>query len=230
METNDLYEAWRALHLELDYLPLLNTSWDGRRDPFLPELEVQPSVRRDYDNDPTWQYEMSLHSARRDLCQRFSWAVPSPCVIARLAEFGPILEVGAGLGYWAKCIRDAGGDIVPTDRQGWPRIEENSWHKEAERHTDVLVFDAVEAVRQFSDKPRALMLVWPPYSSDMAEEATMAYLRLGGQTVIYVGEQYGCTATDRYERLLHLVFDESCEEHAIPQWGGIHDYVRIFRR
>lgn len=235
MITNDLYEAWRELHLSLGYLPWLNTSFAGHRDPFLPELPTEyeirsPGAKRDYDNDPAWRHEISLHGARRELCQHFSWAVPSPCVIQRLVEIGPILEVGAGTGYWAKCIRDAGGDIVPTDHQGWPRADPNPWHGGAKRHTDVLVFDAMEAVRQFADKPRALMLGWPPYSNDMAEQATLAYLRLGGQTVIYVGEAYGCTATERYERLLSLVFGDSFEEHLIPQWGGIHDSVRIFHR
>lgn len=57
---------------------------------------------------------------------RYAEAIPTTAVIRRLAALGPIIEVGAGGGYWARLIQDVGGDMIATDaatpgNNGWYR-------------------------------------------------------------------------------------------------------------
>lgn len=223
--TNPLFETWVGLNESLTYQRTLTYF---ETDPFLPGEAAKPRVPSNAP-DSIWRAhfdeEMAVRRCRQELVQRFSWAVPSPCAIRRLVELGPIVEVGAGLGYWARCVADAGGEIVATDSKGDDR---SGYHPEPFEFFDVIELDAVDAARKWSD--RTLLLVWPPYNWSMAERALLAYLRAGGQTLVYVGERYGCTATERFERLLGLVFGEEDERVPIPQWDGIHDAMHVFHR
>ena len=45
-------------------------------------------------------------------------------------------------------------------------------------------------------------------------------------TVVYIGESGGCIGTTHFHRLLDKRFEE-INEIQIPQWRGIHDYLRI---
>src|SRR3954471_21819338 len=58
------------------------------------------------------------------LSERYSFAIPSNEVLAALRALGPLVEVGAGAGYWARLLRDLGADVVATDLElpadnGW---------------------------------------------------------------------------------------------------------------
>lgn len=41
--------------------------------------------------------------------------VPTDSAIETILQYEPILEVGAGAGYWAFVLSEAGGDVLPTD-------------------------------------------------------------------------------------------------------------------
>ena len=43
---------------------------------------------------------------RPGLVQRFSWAVPSDDALDVIARYAPIVEMGAGSGYWAHLMRE----------------------------------------------------------------------------------------------------------------------------
>ena len=53
---------------------------------------------------------------RKKLIWAYSWAVPSDEAVWALAELGPIVELGAGTGYWAWLIAQAGGKARAIDR------------------------------------------------------------------------------------------------------------------
>lgn len=42
-------------------------------------------------------------------------AAPNAAAVAALAARSPLLEVGAGTGYWARCLRAAGADVLALD-------------------------------------------------------------------------------------------------------------------
>ncbi|CAM9829753.1 unnamed protein product [Choristocarpus tenellus] len=52
------------------------------------------------------------------LSLRYAWAIPDERALRIIGHFGPIVEVGCGLGYWARLLRDRGVDVTAYDRNG----------------------------------------------------------------------------------------------------------------
>lgn len=151
---------------------------------------------------------------RNNLVEEYGWAIPNEAAIETILEYDPILEIGAGRGYWAWCIRQAGGDILPTDIDA-PFDDE--W-------TPVWEARGQEAVLDYPDW--TLLLVWPPYREFVATEVLGRY---EGDTLIYVGEgRGGCTAEDRFHEMLH---DEwvRVDTVDIPSYLGIRDRLEVWR-
>lgn len=165
---------------------------------------------------------------RRDEClQKYSFAVPNDEAIATLVKYSPVVEIGCGLGYWAKLVHDAGGEIIPHDihvnKKGMVKLY-MSKDEYATPHTQV--FKAgVEAAELHSDK--ALFLCWPPYNESMAHDCLQTYLKYGGQTLIYIGENYGCTGDDAFHDLIENNMELS-HSVQIPVWPGIHDCMYVY--
>jgi hypothetical protein len=93
---------------------------------------------------------LDLPSRRRELAALFAWAIPGDGALAVLARYGPLLECGAGTGYWAALLRARGADIVACDLAPGHK----PW-------TPVRRADSITAVRRHRD--RALFLCWPPH-------------------------------------------------------------------
>lgn len=163
---------------------------------------------------------------RHRLVTEYAWAIPDERALKLLSELAPLVEVGAGGGYWAAQLRARGVDIVAYDaRPGGPSPTERNG-RPIRMWTSVLAGDARAAAQH---PERTLFLCWPPYDSPMALEALSAYLDAGGRTLAYVGEDWGgCNATDEFfERLGEWMTEH--ETVAIPQWPGIHDYLTVYR-
>ena len=54
-------------------------------------------------------------SARAWSCHLYAFAAPNEAAMAALADLAPILEVGAGVGYWAHLLRERDVTVVATD-------------------------------------------------------------------------------------------------------------------
>lgn len=54
-------------------------------------------------------------SARAWPCHLYAFAAPNEQALAALAGLAPVLEVGAGVGYWTHLLRDRGVTVVATD-------------------------------------------------------------------------------------------------------------------
>jgi len=163
----------------------------------------------------TWMEE---HEARTRLCREYAWAVPCDEALEVLAGLGPIVEGGAGSGYWTHLLRERGVDVVAYD----VAPHDNEWVKAG--WSDVLVGGAEQMAPH---RDRTLLLVWPPYDDRMALDHVMAH---GGQTVCYVGEgEYGCTGDDAFHRYLDENF-EVIAEVDIPRWRNIGDSMWVYRR
>lgn len=156
---------------------------------------------------------------REDMVKSYAWAIPSTRVIYALAKLSPIIEVGAGTGYWAWMLRQAGADVLATDKPEPEQIDATK------RWTDVVSVDGVEAAAQHPD--RTLFICWPTYDDAWSDRALAAYR---GSRLIYIGEGHGgCTATDAFHDMLDAQWTEVAD-YDIPQWQGIHDRVRVYRR
>jgi len=167
--------------------------------------------------------QMISHAVGRDtLVREYSWSVPTEEAINMIAKYSPIIEVGAGTGYWASLITAAGGKVDCYDLHP-PGISDNSYRHEIQHHPIL----PVSWLKWENTTSKSLLLSWPPYDSPMGLDTLRKYR---GDTLIYIGEgQYGCCAGDNFFEELDEKWIE-VEGCNLPQWDGIHDHLTIYRR
>jgi hypothetical protein len=155
--------------------------------------------------------------------RRYAFGVPDRAALEAIARYAPIVELGAGTGYWAYLLRNRGVDIVAYDVAP-PDQAPNAYKLEPRTWTQV-VLGGVEVLQQHAD--RALFLCWPGYRDTFAGDALREFR---GTVLIYVGEgPGGHTADDAFFDRLQREWVPD-EQVAIPQWSGAHDCLRIFHR
>src|SRR3990167_7792300 len=167
---------------------------------------------------PRFDLATRILSAREMLAKQYAWAIPNDAALDALAALGPIVEIGAGTGYWAHLLASRGVDIVAYDIAPG----KNAWC-DVERCYHPVSVGGLEKVADHPD--RALFLCWPPMSP-MAADALRAYC---GSAVAYVGEHGGCTADDDFHAQLAGGWIEQADV-MIPQWYGVHDALFIYQR
>lgn len=174
------------------------------------------------------QLEIEVTGARHEFCLKWAWAIPSEEALRVVAALSPIIEMGAGTGFWAAKLQELGADVLPFDLN--PPAEgsghhgsNNDWHSPG---TWTKVYrGGVPRAGRHSD--RTLLLCWPPYDTKMAYESLRAYQ---GSQVVYVGENSGgCTGDEAFHNRLYRDW-EQVKEVDIPQWPGIHDTLTVWRR
>lgn len=135
------------------------------------------------------------------LITSFSFAVPTEQalrVIASISTSG-VVEIGAGLGYWAAVLSAQGVDVVAYDIAP-PPSDDNTWFAGIDPWFKVQ-HGGVDAVERHAD--RALLIVWPTRNELWPAAALETYLTSGGQHVIYVGQHPGGrTGDDRFHGML----------------------------
>lgn len=165
---------------------------------------------------------------REKLVMEYAWSIPDPQALGAFmdAQVGPMVEIGAGAGYWAWCIEQLGGEVVCYDENpaGDTTGETNMWHSGAVQWTPVLRA-GIEAIDMHQD--RALFLSWPPYAQPMAHEALLRYT---GSTLVYIGEgEGGCTGDDGFHEELERNWERT-HDISLVQWYGLHDVLEIYDR
>jgi hypothetical protein len=175
---------------------------------------------------------LDVAARRRELAALFAWAIPDAGALAVLARHAPLVECGAGTGYWAALLQANGVDIAATDlappgASGASGASDNKYHDARRRPwTEVRAASAVDAVR--SSPGRTLFLCWPPYDDDDASYATLRAYR--GDAPVYVGGGAdGPTGTVRFHRELALNW-RPAEQAALPNWPGLRDRLVVYRR
>lgn len=162
---------------------------------------------------------------RSALCVRFSWSIPSPgdmTWLAKLLDGRGIVEIGAGSGYWAWQMAQAGIDVLAFDPH---RPGPDNRYVQHQLYYPVLDGDDRMAAH-YPD--RALLLCWPPYCDPVAADALRAY---AGDLLIYIGEGAGgCCADDEFFKVLDAEWDETGESPFHVTWWGIHCRMTAYRR
>ncbi len=155
-----------------------------------------------------------------DLKHKYSFAVPFRQAIEVLVTHSPLIEIGAGTGYWAKLIQESGGDIIAFDV---PK-KKNLYFSAPGSFFKV----KIGGPKKILEHPnRSLFLSWPPYDYPLAEDCLKIYK---GRVFIYIGESDGgCTGNDKFFVLLKEGWI-TLEEIPIPQWPGIHDRMVVYER
>lgn len=168
-------------------------------------VNCQPSTAR-------FGSHMRTMSVREQVVWSIAFSVPIDPVLKFMVSHGPIVEMGAGVGYWAWCLRQHGADLIAYDNEE----KQCLW-------SEVLLGEPADLAKH-SD--RSLLLSWPPYDETMATECLEHWK---GDRLFYVGEWGGCTADEKFHQILDAEWEEDFS-HMLPQWFGIHDYFMSFTR
>ncbi|EEY66398.1 uncharacterized protein PITG_03967 [Phytophthora infestans T30-4] len=194
-----------------------------------PYLDFYRKFVREHPGDLTAVFDPELSDEARSemyaaldvsVAMKYSWAIPDERALQIIKHYGPIVEMGAGSGYWARLLQLRGVDVVAYDlhvageeeekeQEGDDQEKENGKtaatsgeesHGDAEETqgsveqvywTDVLK-GTPKDLRKHAD--RALFLCYPDDFEDSHESMAMASLcNYAGDTVIHVGELFGQT-------------------------------------
>jgi hypothetical protein len=158
------------------------------------------------------------------LCGTYSWSICSPGDIAWLKDVlggRGVVETGAGTGYWAWQMEQAGISVAAYDP-----IEPAPGNHFAKRSWATVLRDDHSAAKHHPD--RALFLCWPSYSDPWAAQALASYT---GDMLIYAGEgEGGCCADDEFFTLRDAEFEEIGDSPKHISYWGIHCYLTAYRR
>ncbi|KAB2380659.1 hypothetical protein [Actinomadura montaniterrae] len=155
----------------------------------------------------------------------YAYAIPSPETIDWIARFCagfPIVELGAGRGYWAAQLARSVLTIDAYDSEP-PDKTSNASFPEVAGQTDV--WYPVQDLSDFAARTRpanyVLFLCWPPgWGDTMSSEALAAFENAGGERLVYIGEpRGGKTGNDAFfEALSDRWTLDSTDPHFVSWW------------
>ena len=179
-------------------------------------------IEHQLDQMPNFDYDPK--KSMRHWRKIYGFAVPTDEIIQKiiqLAEGEPIVEIGAGTGYWASLLHAAGANIDAYDISP-PRLNKNQYKFERE-----WMHVKRGGPRAIKDRHKTLFLCWPNYQSKMD---LICYKRFQGDRVIYIGEGWeGCTGSDAGHEYLFKNFDYEIIE-GLPRMWGLWDDLYFCRR
>lgn len=164
--------------------------------------------------------QSTLYDARKTLRKKYSYAIPNSKALKAICLLSPIIEIGAGSGYWASLIHQRKASISAYD----VAPSKNPYRFS---HTHFPVLQHSDCVLPHTPPSYTLLLCWPPYNSPMA---AVALSQFTGTSLVYIGEaQGGCTGNDQFHECLAREW-RLTQRIPIPQWPGIHDSCFIYRK
>jgi len=168
---------------------------------------------------------LDLDERRRELASLFSWAIPTEAALEVLARHAPLVECGAGTGYWLALLRSRGVDAIGYDHARPGRG--NAYHRGG-RGAWISIERLKSAAAARRHPERALLLCWPPYDDDSASYDVLRAYR--GEVVLHVGERdEGATGSVRFHRELAVNWS-LIEEVELPHWPRLQDRLMVYRR
>lgn len=163
---------------------------------------------------------MHRFSVRHDMCREYAFAIPTKEAIKEISKYSPIIEIGAGSGYWASLLKKQGAEVLAYDK--YPK---DNKYKFTKKYTDVS--KGSEEILKSLNPSYSLLLCWPNFDNDFAYNSLKLFK---GKNLIYIGEgNGGCTGDDNFHNLLDKKWN-LIKQLDIPQWDGIHDKIMIYKR
>ena len=156
------------------------------------------------------------------LAQRYSYVFPDNGSLSALSDIGPIVEMGAGTGYWAYRLQAIGVDVIAFDSSPPDGDRANRYHVNTSTWTEVIAGDHTILTRYPN---RALFLCWPPLFSSLGECLTY----YGGNIVAVIGD--GGHRTARIRGLNEMFTTLSVSRvRALEPYPGHTPTLTIWRR
>ena len=198
---------------ELVYELLEKDQWPTHKE--IIEYFNLPNIRDLHKSPVTKRMSNELISImkRRVMCEIFSFSIPSFEALQTIIEFQPILEIGAGSGFWAALLKKNNCGIIATT------IDDEN-HPFSKKFTEIEYLKAIDAVKKYPD--RTVLCNWP--SADTWAEEVLPHIK----RLIISGEPCS-TATDIFHDTLAEEFKE-IKRCSLPQWLMINDRLTVYER
>lgn len=171
--------------------------------------------------------EANRQQIRTHLTRKYAFGVPGAEALECLARYAPIVEMGAGIGYWARCLRERGVDVVAYDEMGdsW-----RAWFRKAPERGEPVLWTEVrqgrpEVLAQHAD--RTLLLCWPDPWSGFDARSLLAYR---GKRLALVGEPSEAgPGSEAFRELLARDW-RPIDQAPVPRWHRSDDHLVVYGR
>lgn len=167
------------------------------------------------------------------LQQSYSSAIPSPETIqwvSRFCEGRPVIEAGAGRGYWASQLAGAGLVVDAYDSEPPDKTENASFPQDPGQPD---VWHEVSNLDDFAARLNGvtddvLFLCWPPgWGSSMASKTLAAFEQAGGKRLLLIGEpKGGMTGDDAFFDALEAGWNLESEGSEHVSWWNLGDVAQ----
>jgi hypothetical protein len=161
----------------------------------------------------------------------YAYAIPSRETIDWVAAFcagRPVVEPGAGRGYWAAQLTRAGIEVEAYDAEPPDQKENGSFPRAAGQR------DVWHPVRETGNitAEHVLLLCWPPgWGNPMAADALAAFEAAGGERLILIGEpRGGMNATDAFFDALTGGWRLASADPDFVSWWNLSDVAQAWVR
>uniref|UniRef100_M4BJ43 MYND-type domain-containing protein n=1 Tax=Hyaloperonospora arabidopsidis (strain Emoy2) TaxID=559515 RepID=M4BJ43_HYAAE len=160
-------------------------------------------------------------------CHLYAYATPTQQALDVMAKYAPLVEIGAGTGYWSSLLQRRGVDTVAYDMAP----PSNDGASGNVYHGHVPPFCSVgqagpEVLGREDLAKHSLFLCYPPPGDAMAFHSVQLFQ---GNVILHVGEWQGDTGDRRFENELQRRFG-LVEEVSLPNWGNSAYGLTVWRR
>ncbi|HNX23509.1 MAG TPA: hypothetical protein PKG60_05645 [Spirochaetota bacterium] len=193
-----------------------------------PYLENLKKIIDENNNLDVEELASLLLTYRNDFVTDYCFTIPYYDILKKVASYSPIVEIGAGSGYWARCLSKMGADVIaydsfpPGNQSPWEWYKVNSWFDDSWYN----IIEGDESVSA-GHPDRALFMAWPVPMNPMAYNALVNYKNAGGRTLIYIGNPHPESSGDEFFYQL-LYRHKEIENIDLYSWPGINEKLLIY--
>ncbi|EQC25386.1 hypothetical protein SDRG_16749 [Saprolegnia diclina VS20] len=180
-----------------------------------------------------------------NVAAKYSWAIPDERALRIIKHYGPIVEMGAGSGYWGRLLQLRGVDVkcfdlhVPGTASAKQDSSDDDEEEAEERMTWLNVQQGTPKVLKKHSK-RTLLLCYPDDFEDSEESMANECLNyFTGDTIIHIGEwlgqtvclpePWGRTSAPEFQTRLSAVFHKVLQV-PLPSWHSSIDTLTVWKR
>lgn len=178
-----------------------------------------------------WKAANLLQQDRRlALTNKYAWAVPTAEALATVARHGPVIEAGAGSGYWTSLLRKMNVDVVAFDQHGM-NLAKNFYHERSAVPAWTHVIKGTETMMD-KNPHRTLFMSFPPARDPFALNVLNRYR---GNRFLFAGElgEGSVTGDSAFQEILASDW-KAVQRVDLPNWGcnagWLWDALHVFDR
>lgn len=133
-----------------------------------------------------------------------------------------VLEIMAGTGSISYALKQKGIDVIATD---------NFSKKFKKRWTNIENIDCVDAIEKYGKDREVIIMSWPDINNTAYNVLKKVREVNDNAIIIYIGEIYGCTASDCFFEVMREIKDEKFlkVQQNYKSWFGVRDKIFLVK-